>query len=288
MTNNLESLIHCTETIILDNCALQSQEENPLPERLYLRWQGLKSTPLQMFEDRIFRIEQIKPLLGKTQLVVISESVEEMEDHFRIINGQRKYLSENFPEQNRKKQKKDRSKDRPEYNKLELLRQYCNDLFFVTKGVKNRDPRRIFSRKHYSRVFLMADNYSKDIQAVEANDKQYLHNPTLIGQKLQTDLNIIASAFTLAYENDVLILTADKNLGRLAERISVNIVNPDVKRRYGIDRDPTYKVKVFNPNQKKLSKNKNLFACKTYYRVRKTLVLLAHFINQSKQYSKNC
>ena len=248
MINNLESLIHCTETIILDNCALQPQEENPLPERLYLGWQGLKSAPLQMFEDRVYRIEQIKPLLGKLQLVVISESFEEIEDHFRIINGQCKYLSDNFLEQNRKKQKKDRSKDRPEHNKLELLRQYCNDLFFVMKGVKNRDPRRIFSRKHYNGLFLMADNYSKDIQAVEANDKQYLQNPTLIGQKLQTDLNIIASAFTLAYENDVLILTADKNLGRLADRLSTNITNPDVKRKYGIDRNPTYKVKFYNPN----------------------------------------
>jgi len=234
--NRLESMLN-GQAIIFDTCVMNPHEEISLTELLYNGLSGLSSVHTSMIEDRIHRIDQIKLLLSKPELVVIGEVYKEIKEHFRIISNQSKYLSDLF------KRKRDVSS-----KKLDLLKDYCNDLFHFVSGLRNRDPRVYFSKEHYNILLLMAQNYSKDIRYEESGDKRHLNTPVLIGQKLGTDAHIIATAFTLAYEKDALVFTADKNIAEIIERININILDPIRRTKYGLESNPLYKVSVFNPN----------------------------------------
>ena len=239
--NKLESMLN-GQVIIFDNSAMNPQENPPLPELLHEGLNGLRSTPASVIEDRIHRIDQIKLLLSKPEFVVIEEVYKELEEYFRIINGQCKHLSARLPRVYKDKKNKASS------NKLELLRQYCDEFFNILNAARNRDPRKLFNQNHLNSFFSIAYDYTKEIKEAEVRNKMRLDNPTLLGQKLGTFFKIAATAFTISYEKDTLIVTPNKNLSYTVDLISKAILIPERRIKYGLDTIPKYSVSVFNPN----------------------------------------
>ena len=205
------------QAIVFDTCALSPHETVSLTESLYHGLGGLSSVQFSTLEERIKRISQMNLLLSKPELVVIDEVEKEVKEHFRIVNTQCEYLSDAFilSTYSRWKSKsgKKRGKRGTGSKKIDLLKHYRDEFFHFANGIRNRGPRKYLSIAHHDSLVGIAESYSKDLKRLESGRKMNLETPVLIGEKLNTDVQIIATAFTLAYEKDVLILTTDKKLG---------------------------------------------------------------------------
>lgn len=118
---------------------------------------------------------------------------------------------------------------------------------------RGRDIRRGFDKQKkdgYEKIFQMVEDIYWEVVLKEKkdfNELDYMANS--FGSKLMTDRKIAAISFYLSELGKTLILTRDRGLERVVNRIKTQHENPVPIQRYYLQKSLLEKVEVFTPFQ---------------------------------------
>ena len=107
---------------------------------------------------------------------------------------------------------------------------FTNKLYELTKSCSYQDPRKKFNKYQkelYEKILDLARKNSEDIDEKYIEDKIILKKPIYIRSLLETDKKIIATAFIISYKSDINILSNNKNMQKLLDRIKTRLNNFD-------------------------------------------------------------
>ena len=89
---------------------------------------------------------------------------------------------------------------------------------------------------------------SRDLVLKTRQSKKSLREPVHLGEELETDRHMVATAFVLAYTHPVMIITRDKGMENLTGRVYEELVHERIPHspsahKFGI---PQQTINVFN------------------------------------------
>lgn len=241
MHEQLENIIN-NQVLIIDG-SMNGVSGTSINRDLYNKWKGLKSISSERFMRFLQEAQNTLDLVCSEKAFVIPEVALEVEEHLRIINGQYEYFS--VP--NRRSNDPD---EEEQDNRVYLLKQCCDKLHQVAKKMNSisAKSKEITNSLSFGLFLQIASNNSTKMSTRDTERNMKNYRPSPMGIHLNTDCKILASAFCIAYENPVLILSRDNRLTLLAKTLG-NYLHSDLcKGRYKIKCVPEKTIEVYNPN----------------------------------------
>ena len=279
MSQTLEQIANGRK-IILDTSSLSTTSFDLLG-MLYEEIEGLDSINPETIKENIDRLGEIKSLDVNGRFVVIEEVYKEIETGLNLLNGHikfiqkvnqnsgrtglisayRNYSRNRTPKKHNKLFRRGRRADEERAETmildedseeiLGLLRQYAKGIYTLLNSARKNNPVQEIKIKELS-DFLPFFNLTRDlkpyiISEFSTNHKKDYEKPQGLGEELQTDEKIIASAFYLSAKNPIAILTRDNTLIEIARTIGAIIDNDKIKREYGITQKERFDILAYNP-----------------------------------------
>ena len=127
--------------------------------------------------------------------------------------------------------------------RLERLNLHKRRVFDFIKKVDNKDPRVDFTDEQASKVvkyYEMASSFSFLLEPNNRLPREFKK----FGEDLETDLHVISTAFTLAHESQVMIITKDLGIRDLSQMIGLLLHYPIVREIYEIQELPKYQIRT--------------------------------------------
>lgn len=186
---------------------------------LYFGEEGLDSISERSIEKAFFYSNFVKEILSKTDVIVLPEVLEELQQKLRILNGQTDYIRRREVEK----------LDEEGISKLELICQYTDEVHQIIKKCSRHEGKYSFSEKEqYNKFLKAARRHSEDFDRESMARKENYKNPINIGLTKETDKKILAAAYTIADDFPVYIFTRDHGITQLIKRIRKSeLNNPD-------------------------------------------------------------
>ena len=208
----LEELI-VGNIVILDTSALWGVGKS-IVEVLYSGRKGLNSLRRDEIEFHHSVVEEIEKIAGNHRMLWINEVVEEMRRFMNIINQQTEFIKKFSDDDN--------------YDKIELLDNYCDRFYRLLKKAKNSDLREKFSLEQQNKYAQIIEEIEKIPERTSESEinRERLKKHYPLGKILRTDEKIIATAFTLLYDEPVSVITRDKNMIENISQLYIHINPP--------------------------------------------------------------
>lgn len=237
------------DIILIDSCALTPSEEISLSELLYNGIDGLEMVDPTIVTSRIGRLQDIERLRRTNQILLIPQVCQEADKHLQILNTQTSYITSEIREMKSEIEPEDYSYYR---DLIENIHSYNLTLHqFFQKIRKDKQQTTLCNRvsSPYLELLSTARNRSKDLLEKTYVRKENHRHPVHLGEDLETDQHLAATAFTLAYTNPVTLVTGDNGLIELVRRVyeSIHLGHVRTPCRTQIHRVPPYTVNCFNP-----------------------------------------
>lgn len=245
MESELEHLAE-DRVVVIDNSFLFIGKDNLCSMLYESRWAEIDPVNI---EAEIEHVNIIEELINNQDVRIISETLREIEEAVRQLNGHMNYINNPGVKYKGKykaaaeKQKKRREwkEEIEEGETYSTYTTYVHKLFELFSKIKRcPDPRNEFSRKDgeiYNYFLERARLRSRDIH-YNQKEREHLKNALNIGAELETDRKIAATVISLVYSNNVLVLTRDKDIPLLIDRLYAesygarNIKNPPPKGKF--------------------------------------------------------
>jgi hypothetical protein len=228
--------------VILDTSFTHGPGED-IPDLLYeSRWAEISPERIDAAIEQINAIESL--LESKGGIWMIEETKEEISKYLELLNNHRSYFNGNqrrtfdaswsfseatryrpFPKRLRRtrklqkvlRKKNDKMGEWKEQDE-ELFNQYgflCDKVFELIKGiplieVDRRDP--VFKRLQGLAKSVARRRTENKVNAGWTDGREDYKHRVKLGEALETDSRIVATAAYLAYESPVLILTRDRDI----------------------------------------------------------------------------
>lgn len=236
------------EQYVLDTCALGVSGES-LAETLYEGHSGLDKINNSELAQLLEQINLIRDVTFNNELVVIEEVHKELEEKFRIHQNQINWIEKGCTNERRKEKRQRLEKIGQNLEVFENLKLFEKELYKLLQTTQGLDPRNNFnpiSVQRYDTLLKIARIYSEDIERKSDKRKRHLKHPTKIGSLLETDRNIVATAYVLSYQIPIYILTRDKGLELLIHRVYKELTEGNLYKSHPI---PKHKVTTMNTDR---------------------------------------
>lgn len=266
MNVDLEKLAH-GKKIILDNSYLQTSgfatQESILGKLYDNRWEDVSLDEIINIREKI---EKISPFLNNGfDVGVIPETITEISELRTQLNNHRKYFQNT--DINTKKYKNAKLRKRIE-NQLRKRKRWIDEEeeSFDEYSLLSDDIHSILRKlKHgrvitidredplFSSIYQIAHEQALRREEAKFNNykrksKEDLRNPKGLSETLRTDEKIVATAYVLAHEKPVLILSRDKDIPIITNSVykQIKLINEKRRKKDQIP-IPKFDLQVYGP-----------------------------------------
>lgn len=208
------------------------------------------------------RLNDLEALYAQGQTCIIPQVKRETERGLEELNGHVTYFERMHSDKSSRRPKNQRERvwrdkkeefDKSEYEVLEQIRGYAGRLYRFIQRTRDSPQREVFYeyRNRLHLAFLsMARDFSKDLDENSRRSKVWMKRQTGEGAELETDKHLAASAFALSYTDrcPVVVLTADKDLVKLVDRIAERSMRPSLRNMHNLPFIDTSIVTASFPN----------------------------------------
>jgi len=213
--------------ILLDGSTL-SNTHRSLPEQLYLGDIGFRDLDIDEIQENINLLSRIREINGLTSIIEVQREVQEA---VKIFNQQINFTKNGTGRIKSRKNRRRVERHNGSFNisheecpSLTKIREYVDSLYKTIRRVDNFiDPETYFTGQDldiYHNSLILADN-TKDFRS---NYVKHNKNPKpKLGDTLDTDNKLMATAITLSFYSPVTFLTRDIRLGLKLRDIQSNI-----------------------------------------------------------------
>lgn len=248
LMNELEGRVN-GDVLLLDTSVVTPYEETPLANILYEGIDGLEALDPVLLSLRMNRLIELSQLMQRYEVTAIPQVCTEIRRHFKILNGQHAFLTNELREVMRE------GDENMRYHAgvLDIINSYNLELHrFLGKLVKTSEHYAVQEQDaRYAPFIDMARCFSKDLIRRTRRAKERLRHPVHLGEELETDQHLVATSFVLAYQKPVTVLTRDNGQEELARRIYEVLVrkgNSEILETGSAD-IPPQTINIFNMNE---------------------------------------
>lgn len=253
------------EVFLVDTSYTTPSEQRSLASALFGGEEGLCLVGPEQVEAGIRRLEELQKIIAGFNTGIISEVCNEMSHHLKILNDECSFLQKRVYNIHRHSDcwrdnyknhgsKKDYQNDLSKKARNELIQEikgFSNMLFRTIKLCEGRDPREQFTPLEinvYNHFLNSAIGLSEDMRENYIRDSSFLKNPTYIGLILGTDTKLIATAHVISYSQPVTIITRDREIETILDRIEEKEDLSDYFRTKNNQRSTPHHIGVFDEN----------------------------------------
>jgi hypothetical protein len=214
------------ETVLLDTSLVSagsSEGDGDILRILYGGIHDLRFIPIEAIDQRVLALNELAEICSSHRIYVTKEVEQELNEGLDQLNGHVSFLK-GRKRAFRKHIDKRRNRWHSENDdRIGRLDDYSNALYAFVHQLRYDDPEHDFDeqdKRLYGLFLREAENRSKDLQKRKrAQRERKMDNPLLLGEELQTDAKIVATAYVLSYRGDVTIITNDIGIHTLSRRI---------------------------------------------------------------------
>src|SRR3989344_468021 len=219
--------------------------------------EGINAVNPSTIQVAISRINWLESLARNRKVIVIEETVKEMQAGLRAINENASALKEeNDPLYDKTHSHRDRigkfhkkmSGASPDaVANLILL---GRTMYGLIRACSNKDARSYFTESQknaYQRYFDRAECFSRDLKRRSLELKSWMKSPVTVREDLETDSHIIATALTNALQYKTAIVTRDNGISCLLARMRDSIADIYDPKNQGL-RIPGRLPALYNPD----------------------------------------
>lgn len=241
MNKRLEKIARKAGTIIIDASFLEPPGTN-LCSVLY-EANGMEQLNPQDINRGLAQIDQVKEIVHNFPTAVISEVIAESTEFQRLLNGHARFFKRieerGYTRQSRKlkgnnpknpnfkghghRREARKAWDDSSGEVLDEYGLYADKFYGLLRTLGSRDPRNSFDRdqrNNYAVLLNVARAHARtEPKAVDIRNKGHYVSRKEIGADLETDQKVVATAFTLAHTEPVLILTRDWDIKTLGAKV---------------------------------------------------------------------
>jgi hypothetical protein len=231
-------------TAVIDTSFILSSQDNlfngiGLVDYLYTGMNSIDNLDEGFSRSLLEGVSSLEELFSLTDCVIIPEVKKELLSGLSSLNKQSQFYE--LYAKKRTEFSQSLNQDDSRLNKLEELRRFCSAYFDFIKSLKIYHAPKEIDAVRKTFIEVCRENSKGLVSSSEK--KKHLRNPTFYGDKLETDFNIVATAFCLAYRGQSVIVSNDSDLTFLSSSLS-NFLKSKSKRKPEFL--PDFSVSVYN------------------------------------------
>jgi len=237
------------DIILIDTSVINHHEDTSLTELLYDGLESLDILDENILFRRFERLNELTKIMQVHKTPIIPQVYTEVQYYLNILKEQQSYIEDEVRKSIQTKSREDISYCR---SILDVINSYNLTLHrFLKKLKSNLSDKNLQQQEKYLHFMDSARKLSRDLERKAESAKDTMQNKVYLGKNLETDKHLVVTAFVLAYEHPVTLMTRDNGLCELVRRVYELLIHDRIPENTNAPKFsiPRKTINIFNPQR---------------------------------------
>ncbi len=215
------------DVILIDTSVITPHENTQFATLLYEGLACFETLDLELITRRFERLQELSRLIDAQEVITIPQVCTEIRYHLKTLNDRQLHLTSELREYIQ-----EYPDDEIQYYRsvLDCITSYNVALFRFIKKLQacSKTPGTYDEQAKYNDFMDIAREKSFDLMLDKRRAKEERGGRVNLGEKLETDRHLVATAFVRAYTQPVTLLTRDNGIEILTGRVYEELIHDNV------------------------------------------------------------